>query len=1144
MDQGSGGALLKTDESDVENKPYLRKYTKTFPNTDTGKSFRFRLEAFNAVGSVLSPIASTVLARAPTTPTTGPTLIKANTNAYQIGIDWAEVTDTGGSKITSYELQMSLPQSDNFISIVGFTRPYLDTEGVFLIGTETQISDVAIMLNITLGIDHKFRYRARNAAGWSGFSPISFLRADTIPDSPEKPMLTAHSSTSLKVALQRRTSVLKLYIGKPGDAFADFTLVTEYDGEALEYTFDITDTPAYIETGKIYRIACIATNEFGDSEFTTELTVGVGDKPPAPTNFVQAALTSDPSTITVKWDKVTVSDLPILGYIVSMDDGLGGDFRTVYDGSTNPQVTYYTAENLEPGREYIFKVQAVDINGSGTETNLDVFACVAPSGLERPSIKDIVGASYTVRWNSPLNDGGCAVTSITIYRDDGEGGEITTEVQKVTDGSLRYTDTLNLATDRGKTFRIAVEADNGIGKVSSSATSFVLAELPAIPTPKPTVDSVYTNTQQIKVLFENTNTDTGGAALKEYCLQMDDGLGGEFTTVFCSTHQTSYTTTNVVRGRVYRFKYRVRNAAGWSAYSETAYITPSTKPEAPPKPKFVSGTDTQIVLSFEESVDDNGVAIDHYQLEIDEGDDLTSNFVVVTRYSGSALSFTLDSVLDSLDAPGTLYRVRLAAVNKDGVFSDYSDVLLVALGSLPSKPNTPTKDISRSSTNSILVQWDEITGDTLTIQGYKLYADSGRADGFKLVFDGSNSPGIREYLLQNTNVDLTYRFRVQATNINGDGPFSNIASLVSCTTPSSFSAPTVIEVTQTHATISWGEPSGKGGCPITGYGIFWAPQGGSFTEYDPTNVNHKPFLTRYTLDLSSQTVGGIYQVYVSASNRAGSTSSDTVSFILASTPGKPALATSESDGKYLKVIMSAPSNGGSSIVTYQLQVDFDDRKGFVTVSGGDSKHTLTLDYTISSEALTTGDRYRARYRAKNKVGWGEWSDIAYLLVAGAPSTPPAPRLVSASAGNIRIYISSVDSDNGSPIKNYHVYIDSGDYSSEVTTKHGSSSTGEVEYTITGLTPGAIYRVGIIAENEALSSPMSAYGIFAASDPPAAPASLTKDMNASTLTSIVLNWSKVEEADKAIYGYIVTMAKAGSSNFEIVYDGTDRPQVRR
>jgi hypothetical protein len=39
----------------------------------------------------------------------------------------------------------------------------------------------------------------------------------------------------------------------------------------------------------------------------------------------------------IYWDAITASNLPINGYILYMDDGLGGDFSIIYDGRLNPQ---------------------------------------------------------------------------------------------------------------------------------------------------------------------------------------------------------------------------------------------------------------------------------------------------------------------------------------------------------------------------------------------------------------------------------------------------------------------------------------------------------------------------------------------------------------------------------------------------------------------------------------------------------------------------------------------------------------------------------------------------------------------------------------------------------------------------------------
>lgn len=54
---------------------------------------------------------------------------------------------------------------------------------------------------------------------------------------------------------------------------------------------------------------------------------------------------------------------------------------------------------------------------------------------------------------------------------------------------------------------------------------------------------------------------------------MDDGASGEFSTIFTSQHETAYTVSQgIVRGKYYRFRYRVQNVVGYSPWSDVAYI--------------------------------------------------------------------------------------------------------------------------------------------------------------------------------------------------------------------------------------------------------------------------------------------------------------------------------------------------------------------------------------------------------------------------------------------------------------------------------------------------------------------------------------------------------------------------------------------
>lgn len=68
------------------------------------------------------------------------------------------------------------------------------------------------------------------------------------------------------------------------------------------------------------------------------------------------------------------------------------------------------------------------------------------------------------------------------------------------------------------------------------------------------------------------------------------------------------------------------------------------------------------------------------------------------------MAFVIDSAVETYLVSGRVYKIKLRASNQIG-FSDYSDVVEIAMASAPSKPNPPTKIYDLSSETSITVQW-------------------------------------------------------------------------------------------------------------------------------------------------------------------------------------------------------------------------------------------------------------------------------------------------------------------------------------------------------------------------------------------------------------------------------------------------------
>jgi len=84
--------------------------------------------------------------------------------------------------------------------------------------------------------------------------------------------------------------------------------------------------------------------------------------------------------------------------------------------------------------------------------------------------------------------------------------------------------------------------------------------------------------------------------------------------------------------------------------------------------------------------------------------------------------------------------------------------------------------------------------------------------------------------------------------------------------------------------------------------------------------------------------------------------------------------------------------------------------------------TLNPIFTITS-GIYRGDTYRLRYRAVNFNGWSNFSGIAYIQAATAPSIPPAPVYVSSTATSITLLILPPLDNGGSVITSYNLWID-------------------------------------------------------------------------------------------------------------------------
>ena len=200
-------------------------------------------------------------------------------------------------------------------------------------------TDFTVGVNVTEGVLYRFRWRARNVNGWSGYSPIAYIRAATRPARPLQPLMQQASATGITVSMQRShsdgggaTLAYELWRNQ-GTSTVDFVKVDAYDGLSTSWFVPVDDPlNGGLVAGQIYAFRTVARNEFGSSEASEELYAGVADYPAAPATLQKVTSESGPTFITLEWSQSADTQLPVLGYLLLMkDNSLGTDeFNVIY----------------------------------------------------------------------------------------------------------------------------------------------------------------------------------------------------------------------------------------------------------------------------------------------------------------------------------------------------------------------------------------------------------------------------------------------------------------------------------------------------------------------------------------------------------------------------------------------------------------------------------------------------------------------------------------------------------------------------------------------------------------------------------------------------------------------------------------------
>jgi hypothetical protein len=422
--------------------------------------------------------------------------------------------------------------------------------------------------------------------------------AATYPDAPQTPQLVQTGRTFIEI------SWTVLYDG--GAEIDDYEIDYKQQGSAL-WTIQGSTAAATqfvvenLLVGEFYEFKVRARNDVGlssDSPIATFLASEVPARPDAP--FM---ISADQSQITIGWQSpADDGGSPITQFRVLWN--LGGEEEVFFETATIPAGTFeFSRTGLNPyaGLPFKFKVIADNDQGSSPESDLvRILAADYPSAPGTPYKFDGTKSQITIRWTSPVNNGGVIIDRYNVYvKPNGES--YTIEHTHLDMFNLEFTRQID-PEDIGRTFYFQVTAVNEVGESPRTLAVGIIAG--TVPTEALNVRKVTADVSQVTIAWD-APADNGGTLITTYHIYWDNAVSYGFVLLksnvgAVNTWSTAGTVTAsaLIDGYLYRFAVVAVNAIGQADMSEMVEIYAAQVPQQPNAPYMISQSATALTLGW------------------------------------------------------------------------------------------------------------------------------------------------------------------------------------------------------------------------------------------------------------------------------------------------------------------------------------------------------------------------------------------------------------------------------------------------------------------------------------------------------------------------------------------------------------------
>ena len=300
-------------------------------------------------------------------------------------------------------------------------------------------------------------------------------------------------------------------------------------------TYTLTDS----DEGKAIKVRVSFTDDGGNDEtLTSAATAAVtAPEPPARPTGLTAEVSHD--SVTLTWDDP--NDDSITGYVIlrrDKDIHEEGTFETV-ESDTRSAGTTYTDDTVEPEKQYVYRIKAINANGvSEISSWVRGYTPAAPTP-EPPAAPTGLAAevshnTVTLTWDDPQDDTITGYVILRSNRNTDAEGQFTELMPDTGTAAATYTDD-TVAAETPYTYRIKAINEHG----TSERSRWVHVETTAAPTPEGTPKQ---SVSEGDTDLPNDNSTPGRVA-----------VGGSATGAIGTAGDQDRFAVELEAGRTYRF---------------------------------------------------------------------------------------------------------------------------------------------------------------------------------------------------------------------------------------------------------------------------------------------------------------------------------------------------------------------------------------------------------------------------------------------------------------------------------------------------------------------------------------------------------------------------------------------------------------